>query len=399
MSSAGREVILGIGGGIAAYKSCDLLRRLQEHGFLVTVVPTPASLNFVGATTWEALSGRPVLSEVWQNVASVAHINLASRADYILIGPATADLIARMAQGRADDLLTNIVLASGAPKLVVPAMHPQMWLNPSTVANVETLRARGFIVMEPEVGRLTGSDVGQGRFPETSKILEQFQEIVGWNADLLGRKILVTAGGTREPIDPVRFIGNRSSGKQGYAVAQAAVVRGAQVQLIAANCELPDIEGVEITHVETTADMARVLEEKFPHCDALIMCAAIADAKPVRHSVEKIKKNELESIELEPNPDLLAQLSVKKNASQVLVGFAAETQSHKENASEKLLAKNLDLIYVNDVSGGAIFGSDKTRGTIITRDGGEIVVSEAAKDTLANVLLDQVNFRLSLPNA
>ena len=398
MSSSGREVILGIGGGIAAYKSCDLLRRLQEHGFLVTVVPTPASLNFVGATTWEALSGRPVLSEVWQDVPSVAHINLASRADYILIAPATADLIARIAQGRADDLLTNVVLASGSPKLIVPAMHPQMWLNASTVANVELLRTRGFIVMEPEVGRLTGSDVGQGRFPETAKILEQFQEIAGWNADLLGRKILVTAGGTREPIDPVRFIGNRSSGKQGYAVAQAAVVRGAQVHLIAANCELPDIEGVEITRAETTADMARALDEKFPDCDALIMCAAVADAKPMHPSHEKIKKNELESIELEPNPDLLARLSAKKRDSQVLVGFAAETQSHLENASKKLLGKDLDLLYVNDVSGGAIFGSYKTRGTIISREGGEIVVSEAAKDTLANVLLDQVSFRLSLPN-
>lgn len=397
-SSSGREVILGIGGGIAAYKSCDLLRRLQELGFLITVVPTPASLNFVGATTWEALSGRPVLSEVWQDVASVAHVSLASRADYIVIGPATADLIARIAQGRADDLLTNVVLASGAPKLIVPAMHPQMWHNPSTVANVETLRVRGFVVMEPEVGRLTGSDVGQGRFPETSRIVEQFQEIVGWNSDLLGCRILVTAGGTREPIDPVRFIGNRSSGKQGYAIAEAAVVRGAQVQLIAANCELPDIEGVEITHVETTADMARVLDEKFDDCDVLIMCAAIADARPLRQSVEKIKKNELESIQLEPNPDLLAQLSAKRKSSQVLVGFAAETQSHLENASKKLLGKNLDLLYVNDVSGGAVFGSDKTRGTIISKDGELIVVSEGAKETLANVLLDQVNYRLSLPN-
>lgn len=398
MSSSDREVILGIGGGIAAYKSCDLLRRLQEHGFLITVVPTPASLNFVGSTTWEALSGRAVLSEVWQDVASVAHINLALRADYIIIAPATADLIARIAQGRADDLLTNVVLASGAPKLIVPAMHPHMWLNASTVANVETLRARGFIVMEPEVGRLTGSDVGQGRFPETGNIIEAFQEIVGWNADLLGRKILVTAGGTREPIDPVRFIGNRSSGKQGYAIAQAAVVRGAQVQLIAANCQLPDIVGVEITHVETTSDMAQVLSTKFSDCDALIMCAAIADAKPVRQSSEKIKKDELESIELEPTPDLLATMSARKKASQVLVGFAAETQAHLENASKKLLGKNVDLLYVNDVSGGAIFGSDMTRGTIISKDGGEIVVSEGSKDTLANVLLDQVNFRLSLPN-
>ncbi len=398
MSSSGREVVLGIGGGIAAYKACDLLRRLRELGYLVTVVPTPASLNFVGAATWEALSGRPVRSEVWQDVASVPHIELADRADYILIGPATADLIARMAQGRADDLLTNIVLASGAPTLVVPAMHPRMWLNPSTVANVQTLRARGYVVMEPEFGRLTGADIGQGRFPETSNILEAFQEIVGWNADLLGRKILVTAGGTREPIDPVRFIGNRSSGKQGYAVAQAAAARGAEVELIAANCELADIEGVEIIHVETTAEMAQALDEKFPDCDALIMCAAVADARPARESVEKIKKNELASIQLEPNADLLADLSKKKQRSQVLVGFAAETQSHLANASKKLLEKNLDVLYVNDVSGGAIFGSDETRGTIITNDGGEIVVSQASKDTLANVLLDQVNFRLSLPN-
>jgi phosphopantothenoylcysteine decarboxylase/phosphopantothenate--cysteine ligase len=398
MSASGREVILGIGGGIAAYKSCDLLRRLREHGYLVTVVPTPASLNFVGSTTWEALSGRQVLTEVWQNVASVAHINLASKADYIIIAPATADLIARIAQGRADDLLTNVVLASGAPKLIVPAMHPQMWLNASTVANVEILRTRGFIVMEPEVGRLTGADVGQGRFPETAKIIEQFQEIAGWNADLLGRRILVTAGGTREPIDPVRYIGNRSSGKQGYAVARAAVVRGAQVRLIAANCELPDIEGVEITRVETTSEMAEALSEEFPDCDALIMCAAVADAKPIQTSVEKIKKDQLASIELAPNPDLLAMLSASKKESQVLVGFAAETQSHAENAVKKLKAKNLDVLYVNDVSGGAIFGSDQTRGTIISKDGSEIVVSEAGKDTLANVLLDQVSFRLSLPN-
>ena len=398
MSASGREVILGIGGGIAAYKSCDLLRRLREHGYLVTVVPTPASLNFVGSTTWEALSGRPVLTEVWQDVASVAHINLAAKADYIIIAPATADLIARIAQGRADDLLTNVVIASGAPKLIVPAMHPQMWRNSSTVANVETLRTRGFIVMEPEFGRLTGADVGQGRFPETSKILEQFQEMAGWNADLLGRRIVVTAGGTREPIDPVRFIGNRSSGKQGYAIARAAVVRGAQVQLVAANCELPDIEGVEITRVETTSEMAEVLAEKFPQCDALVMCAAVADAKPVQISPQKIKKDQLESIALEPNPDLLALLSASKRQLQVLVGFAAETEAHVENAAKKLKSKNLDVLYVNDVSGGAIFGSDQTRGVIISKGGTEIVVSEASKDTLANVLLDQVSFRLSLPN-
>lgn len=396
--SSGREVVLGIGGGIAAYKACDLLRRLQDHGFLVTVVPTPASLNFVGSTTWEALSGRPVASQVWENVPSVAHIDLAQRADYILIAPATADLIARIAQGRADDLLTNIVLASGAPKMIVPAMHPQMWLNPSTVANVEILRERGFIVMDPDIGRLTGSDIGPGRFPETEKILGRFEEIVGWSADLLGRKILITAGGTREPIDPVRFIGNRSSGKQGYAIAQAAMARGADVHLIAANCSIPDIEGVKTIHVETTSELASALDDEFPWCDILIMCAAVADAKPVHQSKNKIKKGALQAIELEANPDLLATISTRRKPSQFLVGFAAETEDHLDNAKGKLASKNLDLLYVNDVSASGVFGSDRTRGTIISNDGDVLTVSDGSKDTLANVLLDQVLFRLSLPN-
>lgn len=398
MSSSGREVILGIGGGIAAYKSCDLLRRLQEHGFLITVVPTPASLNFVGATTWQALSGRPAMSEVWQDSASVAHIDLANRADYIVIAPATADLISRIAQGRADDLLTNIILASGVPTLVAPAMHPQMWSNPSTVANVATLRARGFIVMDPEFGRLTGSDVGQGRFPEIANILDQFHLIIGWNSDLLGRKILISAGGTREPIDPVRFIGNRSSGKQGYAIAQAAVARGAQVKLVAANCDLPAIEGVEITHVETAAQMSQALSRDFDDADVLIMCAAVADARPVLQVMEKIKKKDLQSINLEPNPDILSQLSSQKRDGQVLVGFAAETQSHIQSAVQKLVEKNLDLLYVNDVSGGAVFGSNETRGTLISKDEPPIEVTQGSKETLAHVILDQVNYRLSLPN-
>lgn len=398
MSSSGREVILGIGGGIAAYKACDLLRRLQDHGFLVTVVPTPASLNFIGTTTWEALSGRPVLTQVWEDVPGVAHIKLAAIADYIVIAPATADLIARMAQGRADDLLTNIILASGVPKLVVPAMHPNMWLNPSTMANVAALRARGYLVMEPEIGRLTGSDIGPGRFPETSAIVEKFHEIVGWNADLLNRKILVTAGGTREPIDPVRYIGNRSSGKQGFAIAQAAVARGAKVHLIAANCELPPIEGIEISYVETAEELGRVLDQQFPLCDALIMCAAVADARPVHRSNEKIKKDSLQIIELEPNPDLLATVSKRRKPSQVILGFAAETQNQLANATKKLEEKGLDLLYVNDVSGGAIFGSDSTSGTILTSSGQQITVTQGSKQTLANVLLDLVEIQISLAN-
>lgn len=398
MSSSGREVILGIGGGIAAYKACDLLRRLQDHGFLVTVVPTPASLNFVGTTTWEALSGRAVLTQVWEDVPGVAHINLAHVADYIVIAPATADLIARIAQGRADDLLTNIVLASGVPKLIVPSMHPNMWLNPSTLANVAMLRDRGYIVMDPEVGRLTGSDIGPGRFPETTAILERFHEIVGWSADFLGRKVLVSAGGTREPIDPVRYIGNRSSGKQGYAIAQAAAARGAKVHLIAANCELPDIEGVEITRVETAEELGRALDLQFPSCDVLIMCAAVADARPVHRFAEKIKKDSLHVIELELNPDLLAAMSKRRRPAQVIVGFAAETQNQLANATKKLREKELDLLYVNDVSGGAVFGSDSTRGTILMRDGEQMTVSEGSKETLADVLLDLVQIQISLAN-
>lgn len=394
MSRSGREVLLGVGGGIAAYKVCDLLRRLQDHGFLVTVVPTPASLNFVGTATWEALSGRPVQSQVWENVDAVPHIRYAERVDYIVIAPATADLIARIAQGRADDLLTNIVLASRAPKLIVPAMHPEMWLNPATVANVSILRNRGFLVMEPDVGRLTGADIGPGRFPETARILERLHEIVGRNADLLGRKILVTAGGTREPIDPVRYIGNRSSGKQGYAIAQAAASRGAKVHLIAANCELADIEGVEMTHVETTAQLEQSLAQFFPTTDVLVMCAAVADAKPVQTSNEKIKKEALLHIDLVANPDLLAGIVQQRIPGQVIVGFAAETQNHLDNAQRKISEKALDLLYVNDVADGAIFDSDITHGTLLDRDGGALDISETTKDSLAHVLLDQVVTRL-----
>ncbi len=398
MSSSGREVILGVGGGIAAYKSCDLVRRLQDHGFLVTVIPTPASLNFVGVATWEALSGRRAFTQVWEDIPGVAHIQLARDADFILIAPATADLIARIVQGRADDLLTNVLLASSAPKMLVPAMHPKMWLNASTVENVSTLRARGFIVLDPDIGRLTGSDSGAGRFPETWRILEEFHQMVGENADFLGRRVLVTAGGTREPIDPVRYIGNRSSGKQGYAIAQAAVARGAQVHLIAANCHLPTIEGVAITRVETAAELETAIDADFGWCEILIMCAAVADAKPVRHDTEKIKKDALASIELELTSDLLARAAGRRKPGQVIVGFAAETQDHLVNAEKKLREKGVDLLYVNDVSGGAIFGSDMTRGSVISKDGIVITVSEGRKETLANVLLDQVQSRLSLPN-
>jgi len=387
MTLQGREVILGVGGGIAAYKSCELLRRLQDRGYVITVVPTPASLNFVGAATWEALSSRPVHTQVWESVHTVPHIALAERADFFLIAPATADLIARLAMGRADDLLTNLVLASDVPKMIVPAMHPSMWLDPATVTNVNTLKQRGFIVMEPEVGRLTGKDVGPGRFPETAAIISNFDEITGQVQDLKGVKVLVTAGGTREAIDPVRFIGNRSSGKQGIAVANAAKNRGAQVQLIAANCDVTGLTGMDVIKVETTLEMQDALRANFSSCNILVMSAAVADARPLQVSEQKIKKSSLESIELQQNPDLLAELSPNKG-DRILVGFAAETKEHLQEARRKLNAKGLDVIYVNDVSGGAIFGQDTTTGTILLRNDADIAVKEVSKDALSNVLLD-----------
>ena len=388
MTLQGREVILGVGGGIAAYKSCELLRRLQDRGYVITVVPTPASLNFVGAATWEALSGRPVTTQVWESVHTVPHIALAERADFFLIAPATADLLARLAMGRADDLLTNLVLASDVPKMIVPAMHPSMWLDPATVANVQTLRSRGFVVMDPEVGRLTGSDIGPGRFPETSSIISNFEELTGQQQDLSNVNVLITAGGTREPIDPVRFIGNKSSGKQGIAIANAAKNRGAKVTLIAANCDTSQLTGVNVVVVETTAQMQQALNDHFNQCAILIMSAAVADARPIQVSSSKIKKSALQSIDLEANPDLLAELSLRKSG-QVLVGFAAETSDHLQEARRKLEAKSLDVIYVNDVSGGAIFGQDTTMGTILVRNEADIAVKEVSKDALSNILLDQ----------
>ncbi|CAB4534771.1 MAG: bifunctional phosphopantothenoylcysteine decarboxylase/phosphopantothenate--cysteine ligase CoaBC [Actinobacteria bacterium] len=394
MNKSGREVVLGVGAGIAAYKACDLLRRLQDEGYQVSVVPTPSSLNFVGSATWEALSGRSVYTQVWENVPGVTHIQLADKADFFLIAPATADLIARIAAGRADDLLTNLVLATTVPIMIVPAMHTSMWNDPATQTNVATLRQRGYIVMEPAVGRLTGADSGQGRFPETSTIIDEFSKMTGAKKDLVGKRVLISAGGTREPIDPVRFIGNRSSGKQGFALAQAALSRGAHVSLVAANCDMADIPGVSMYRVERADQMLTQLEKLFAASDLVIMSAAVADAKPKQISLEKIKKALFGSIELEANPDLIATLTKKRRDGQVIVGFAAETNDHMISAQKKLESKDLDLLYLNDVSGGAIFGSDSTTGSILDRNGAVIPVDEMSKDTLSHLLLDQALHKL-----
>jgi len=398
MFPRGRKLLLGVAGGISAYKSCDLLRRLQDEGFIVDVVPTQASLNFVGKATWEALSGRKVITDLWSEVENVPHISMAKENNIIVIAPTTADLLAKLASGRADDLLTNIVLASTAAKILVPAMHPEMWSNAATIQNVKILQDRGFTVITPGEGRMTGSDFGVGRYPETSNIIAEVNKHLPQLADLLGRKILITAGGTREPIDPIRFIGNRSSGKQGFALAVAAASRGAQVHLVTANTDLPSVEGITTTLVETAEQMSAVLELEFPHSDALIMSAAVADAKVANYSEEKIRKESLDRVDLAKNPDILKSLSNSKKFNQVIIGFAAETSEDlvvlEESGRAKLASKSLDLIYVNNVLNGAVFGSDFTQGLIIDRNMNVIKVPEISKDTLSDILLDQLVSKL-----
>ena len=398
MFPRGRKLLLGVAGGISAYKSCDLLRRLQDEGFIVDVVPTQASLNFVGKATWEALSGRKVITDLWSEVENVPHISMAKENNIIVIAPTTADLLAKLASGRADDLLTNIVLASTAPKILVPAMHPEMWSNAATIQNVKILQDRGFTVITPGEGRMTGSDFGVGRYPETSNIIAEVNKHLPQLADLLGKKILITAGGTREPIDPIRFIGNRSSGKQGFALAVAAASRGAQVHLVTANTDLPNVEGITTTLVETAEQMSAVLELEFPHSDALIMSAAVADAKVANYSEDKIRKESLNRVDLAKNPDILKSLANSKKFNQVIIGFAAETSEDlvilEESGRTKLASKSLDLIYVNNVSNGAVFGSDFTQGLIIDHDMNVIKVPEISKDTLSDILLDQLVSKL-----
>jgi phosphopantothenoylcysteine decarboxylase/phosphopantothenate--cysteine ligase len=388
MQDQGHEILLGVGGGIAAYKSCDLLRRLLDQGSKVTVVPTPSSLNFVGKATWEALSGRAVTTEVFESVEEVRHISLAKNSDFIVIAPATADLIARLAAGRADDLLTNVVLASTSEILLVPAMHPAMWSNPATTANISVLRDRGFHIMEPATGALTSGDVGKGRLPDTTEIIDEINSILAFSSDLKGKRIIVTAGGTREPIDPVRYIGNRSSGKQGYALARAAARRGAEVTLISANVSLDDLDGVKTIRVETARELQSALELKFVDSDILIMCAAIADARPSDPQDSKIRKSDYQKIELVENVDILRAISgIKKK--QLVIAFAAETSHDGDSALKKLKDKGADILYLNDVSAGDIFNTETTHGEIFMKDGTSTKVAKTTKDTLANELLNK----------
>jgi phosphopantothenoylcysteine decarboxylase/phosphopantothenate--cysteine ligase len=337
-----------------------------------------------------------VNTEVWESVDKVNHVKLGDTADYIVIAPATADLIARLAAGRADDLLTNSVLASDARKLVVPAMHPKMWFNSITQSNIAKLIESGFVVMPPASGKLTGGDSGVGRFPETAEILDVFNNEIATARDLVGKRVLVTTGGTREAIDDVRYIGNRSSGKQGINIAQNALARGAQVTLIAANVNTYNLFGIKVVNVESTLDLQSALQAEFKNCDVLVMAAAVSDARPIA-TEGKVKKANYKNLDLVENPDLLAEIS-KQKTNQLLVGFAAEESANLlQEGKRKLESKGLDIIYANDIADGAIFGSDMTSGFLIDRNG-EVEIQATSKKTLATRLLNMVSERLNSAN-
>ena len=400
------RVVLGVSGGIAAYKACELLRRFTESGHDVTVVPTAAALEFVGAPTWAALSGKPVSSEVWTDVHAVPHVHIGQAADVVVVAPATADLLAKAAHGLADDLLTNTLLTARCPVVFAPAMHTEMWEHPATQDNVATLRRRGAVVIEPAEGRLTGADTGKGRLPEPDEIFELVLGVLqrgGAAQDLSGRKVVVSAGGTREYLDPVRFLGNRSSGLQGYALARAAAARGAHVTLVSANVSLPDPAGVSVVRVETTEQLREAVVAATATADAVVMAAAPADFRPTTVSDAKIKKADdgsAPAIELEQNPDILAEISHDRaRVGAVVVGFAAETGdatgSVLDLARAKLARKGCDLLVVNDVSGGAVFGSSDNEAVILGADGGSVEVPHGSKTALAHVIWDEVARRFA----
>jgi len=409
VSAAGgapRNVVLGVAGGIAAYKAASLLRLLTEAGHRVRVVPTEAALRFVGAPTWEALSGRPVATSVWDDVHEVPHVRLGQEADVVVVAPATADLLARAAHGRADDLLTSILLTARCPVVMAPAMHTEMWLHPATAANVATLRGRGVVVLDPADGRLTGADTGAGRLPEPEVLAQVALRVLERGLaepDLAGRHVVVSAGGTREPLDPVRYLGNRSSGRQGFALAMTAAARGARVTLVAANSELPTPAGVRRVDVGTARELRVAVREAAAGADVVVMAAAVADFRPTAESSSKIKKtddpDEAPTIELVRNPDILAELAaVRLRAGQVVVGFAAETGDADgdvlTHARAKLERKGCDLLVVNEVGAGKGFGTADNSVVVLDAAGGEKVVGPASKADVADAVWDAVATRL-----
>ena len=407
--ATGRRVVLGVAGGIAAYKACEVLRRLRDAGCEVTVVPTANALNFVGRTTWEALSGRPVSTDVWSDITEVPHVRLGQQADLVAVVPATADLLARAATGRADDLLTNVLLTAHCPVAFFPAMHTEMWQHPATVANVATLRQRGCVVKDPASGRLTGADSGPGRLPEPDEITQIALQLLAAGPqaaaraaqqDLAGRHVVVSAGGTHEALDPVRFLGNSSSGLMGAAIAREAALRGARVTLVAAAMTAQPPSGVELVRVVSTADLAREMERLAPQADMVVMAAAPADFTPEQASDSKIKKDGDGGLTLHlvQTTDVLVALSAGRRDGQVIVGFAAETAPDREQlvalGTAKLARKGCDLLVLNDVSAGKVFGRPTTQITLIDRAGivGEVT---GTKSQAAASILDAAAERLA----
>ncbi|MER5431565.1 bifunctional phosphopantothenoylcysteine decarboxylase/phosphopantothenate--cysteine ligase CoaBC [Streptomyces sp. NPDC002588] len=396
------KVVLGVSGGIAAYKACELLRRLTESGHDVRVVPTASALHFVGAATWSALSGNPVSTEVWDDVHEVPHVRIGQHADLVVVAPATADMLAKAAHGLADDLLTNTLLTARCPVVFAPAMHTEMWEHPATQENVATLRRRGAVVIEPAVGRLTGVDTGKGRLPDPAEIFEVCRRVLARGVrepDLTGRHVVVSAGGTREPLDPVRFLGNRSSGKQGYALARTAAARGARVTLITANTALPDPAGVDVVQVGTAVQLREAVLKAAASADAVVMAAAVADFRPGTYATGKIKKKDgqdPEPVVLVRNPDILAEISADRpSPGQVVVGFAAETDDVLANGRAKLRRKGCDLLVVNEVGERRTFGSEENEALVLGADGSETPVPHGPKEALAEIVWDLVTTRLT----
>ncbi|MGH3782270.1 MAG: bifunctional phosphopantothenoylcysteine decarboxylase/phosphopantothenate--cysteine ligase CoaBC [Pseudonocardiaceae bacterium] len=401
-----RRIVLGVGGGIAAYKVCEVLRRLTEAGHQVRVVPTEVALSFVGAPTWEALSGSPVHHGLFADVPEVPHVWLGQTADLVLVAPTTADLLARVAHGRADDLLCATLLTARCPVLLVPAMHTEMWEHPATVHNVAVLRSRGTVVAQPASGRLTGADSGAGRLPEPAEIVDLATLLLrradALPRDLAGRRVVISAGGTHEPLDPVRYLGNRSSGRQGYALAGVAAQRGAQVTLVAAHtADLTEPAGVDVIRVGTAREMREAVVKAAPQAEVVVMAAAVADFSPANPSSEKIKKTESdpEPMSLVRNADILLGLVRCRMEGQVVVGFAAETGDSERDVlthgRAKLARKNCDLLVVNAVGQGGAFEVDHNTGWLLGRDGVEIELPEGPKSLLASYVWDAVAARLT----
>ncbi|HJF77779.1 MAG TPA: bifunctional phosphopantothenoylcysteine decarboxylase/phosphopantothenate--cysteine ligase CoaBC [Brevibacterium linens] len=415
------RIVLGVAGGIAAYKAAHIIRRLRELGHSVKVVPTANALKFIGGPTLEALSGQTVTTDVFDEIDTVNHVRIGQEAELVIIAPATADLIAKIAAGRADDLLTASVLTTTAEVVVAPAMHTEMWLNPATVANIAILRSRGIHVLDPAVGRLTGPDSGPGRLPEPEDIVDYALSVKNASAndpvstasdlrgDLSGRRIVISAGGTREPLDPVRFLGNRSSGKQGIALAKAAHAAGAHVELVAANIDTGLLSGlpsdITITQVESTLELQEAMHSAQMRADAIIMAAAVADYRPAETTDSKMKKSGDEGLTLRlvQNPDILRGLVDERSRQtglreQIIAGFAAETgdagTTALDYARSKFQRKGVDLLVFNDVSDDRAFGHDDTMVQIISAERGDIAVGEefhGSKDDVSQKVIAAVS--------